>query len=155
MLNINNRGATLVEYIAALVISLIITYLFIHTTATIYLINLQEVKRGKGGIAVKNEIEQRIMAEDYSNLDTLDGATGQIVLDDRETSDTSDDITAQYTINITTEADNYTTGSSLQYKQIEVNASWEELIVGSEGQNPTTKNEQINFNIRRYQDVDY
>src|SRR6056297_3399698 len=125
MLKINNRGATLVEYIAALVISLVITYLFIHTTATIYLINLKEIKRGKGGIAIKNEIEQKIMAQDYANLDSLNGTTGQIVLDDRETADTSDDITAEYTINITTESDNYTTGSSLQYKSIEVNASWQ------------------------------
>lgn len=155
MLKINNKGATLVEYIASLVISLIIAYLFIHTVVTIYLITLEESKRAKGGISLKNKIEQEIMAEDYATLDTLNGTTGQILLNDRGTSDTSDDITAQYTINISTETDNYTTGASFQYKKIEVDASWQELIVGSERDNPETRTESLTFTLRRYKDVDF
>ncbi|TYB31064.1 MAG: hypothetical protein FXF47_06480 [Candidatus Mcinerneyibacterium aminivorans] len=155
MLKINNKGASLVEYIASLVISLVIAYLFVHTIATIYLITFKEAKRGKGGISLKNEIEQQIMAEDYANLDLLDGTTGQILLDDRGTDDTSDDIMAEYTINISTVSDNYTTTASLEYKRIEVEATWPELIVGSERDNPTTKTEEISFILRRYQNVNY
>jgi len=154
LFNMNNRGATLLEYVASTFISLIVVFFFIHTMATIYMVNYEQMKRNDVNSSLKDQIEDRVMGLNYTAL-AAGSYNYTITIDDKDTVDISDDFTADFTLVISNESDQYSDaggGKTVNYKDIDVTITWQKFIPGSERSGANYKNKQLGFTIRRYED---
>ncbi len=155
------QGATLIEFIAAMTISIILIYMFFDTFTTIFIIHTKEVTREKADMAA-GRIMEEILAYDYNDLLLEDSPPGAgtthdypgnpVVIDDRDTVLSGDDLTAtaSWAVVQGNDPDN---GS--EYKEITLMVTWQEMIAGTEGQSTGFKTEILEYIVRRYSDAQY
>ena len=125
-----------------------IVFSFYYAFSTIFFMSHSESTRRKATLYL-TQYSEYIISLPYNNIINL---TQNIVIDDRGTSDSADDVNGTVKAVVSIKHDPNGSG---EYKEILLSVTWNEIAPGSEGKNTNLVTQKIEITLWRYKDVQY